>query len=323
MAPVHPAIVTRTERYFREYRRHIASFSEKAELEKFKTLGRILVDRKKIKRESVSKIRDLIFSIVDEKFKANLVLRDDPIKVSSKLSSNFDPVITSIAYLSTCKVCIDDSYTVDALQVNVQSAKISKDKIKYQEAPTGIQINFHAIARLEERLIEQNAFEGIAANMENLIKYFCLFVAVNELLCNSGRVVIPHGEHLLFGNMDLLKITKNEEGLFKFIDFTKNGGRLDLGAFVDKMVGMQIKTAVDYGSLGPEQDFIRDVVRAFADSNLDDINTVFEGLFLCDMTETKIGDVRAATNRLKENFYPITQLDEWSIVFNNKVDFKG
>ena len=306
MAAVHPVFKTRAARHFREYSNFVESTHERV-LKKWELAVKELATRGKIKREIVGRVQQLIIDLINDQYTANLVLRRDPVVVSSKLSSKYYPVQTSVAYLSPSFFTIGGS-RVDALIVNILAAQIQRDELVMATFVTGIKFNFHAIARLEERGIENNPFQGIADNLNLILKFYCMYLGISKILKYSG-VVIPYGEHLLFGDYGPITFDERKKYDSGVRVSKKNADILDIEAQYN--LSLNIRTAVDYDVLSESQDELREKLNKFADDYIEEINIIFETHFTVSSEKPSKEEYNRAVSILCENFTPISNMPEW------------
>ena len=310
MGVVHHVFNTRAARYFREYTDHINKNHSRQDTKKYAlSIGKDVIKKGKIKRESLPRMIDCAIDRVTEVYSAYEIIRQDNVVTSSKLSTNFEPVNLVIASLSPGKLKSPASgNTYDALQIYVNVTHFSKNQIRLIETVSGVQINFHAIARLEEREIEKtNPINGIARNLSSILTYTSLMLSV----CGEFQnFVIPYDKHLLIGALGAVKLADQphqHETILKHHD----ASACDIGQ-PDMVPLFEIKTAVSYDELTPAQDDLRDAIEHFAHTHLDDINTVFENIFMPGLTEANNDVAGEAADRLRDAFTPITKMYAWT-----------
>jgi len=310
MGAVHGAIVQRTSRYFRQYGDHIATLLDSRDDKKLAlTIGEDIIKRGKIKKDRVPKIVDTLIRRTTDIYWAHEVIREDEVVSPSKLSANFDPVYTVVAALSPGKLRNEETgQIVEAMQISVVTSEVTKNCVTIIETNTGVQLNFHAIARLEEREIEVNPLHGLSGNLSQILT----FTTLMSMVCGEEdreNFVIPYGQHLLFGRFCIANCEPGSQQWGVMLQShkaeAKNIGNLDW------MPLYEIRTAVSFDELGQDQDDLRDAIWHFADSHLDDINTMFEALYMPQITVKKDVDIAGITKQIRKDFEPIKRMSAW------------
>jgi hypothetical protein len=308
MAPVHPAIVTRTERYFREYTRLAEKGRSEKNVEEFSNIvATDLALRGKIKPDRANIILSGIFKDFAKCCPAYNIVREDKVERNS-LKTSFDPLIGIVTGLEPGRMHTNTQRVVDAFQVVVVSSQISKRKIEIIDCNTGVQINFHAIARLDEREIEGDPIYGLARNLKNIL----VFATLYQYICTSEtgmNFVIPYDKHLLMGQRGSVSFNTHHK-LYSVFTPTKAPYPREVGN-PRRVNCMEIKTAVSFNELTREQDQLRDALVAFAFENIDYINMIFESLYCSAFSNLTFAQVEIARIKLAEKFKPIAAMPAW------------
>ncbi len=311
MGAVHYAIAQRTSRYFRQYRDQCELLGKSKNVQKAaENISLDLVRRGKIKRDKVPKISDALIRHTTDWYPAHCIIREDNIRITSKLSSNFEPVINVVAALEPGNMRHPSGDLFDAFQVSIVCSRIAKNGVDITDTMSGVQLNFHAIARLEEREIEKtNPVYELANKLDTLLIYTTLFQAVCTV--EGGRnFAIPYGQHLLLGTIGVMQIPNGNHQTYIRLRAGEPFHQEETGN-PERCPLIEIRTAVSYSELTQAQDDLRDAIEHFAESHIEEINQVFECFYMEKYIDFSRDDFRKLVDKLRKEFQPITQMSAW------------
>lgn len=309
MSAVHYAVNQRTARFFRQYKELIEQRYNNYVTNQFaKDVAGDLAKRGKIKRERAFSVISAIIREFEYLHPSSAVIRRDSIVTTSKLSNNFEPAIAVMAGLSGGHLKGDHRH-LEVFQVQVQSARVSKQCVEMIDCASGVQLNFHAIARLDEREIDKNPVYGLAEQLNDILIYTTLF----QCVCNPTiglNFTIPYNGHMLLGTVGVMRIPKGYHQQYIRLHCSEKPYHTEIGTPQEAPL-IEIRTAVSYNELTEQQDQLHDALVEFANDNIDDINMLFEGLFSSKFVAFDVNDAQAALDRLRYNFEKISRMPAW------------
>jgi len=310
MGIVHYAYSNRALRYIEQYDRHVEENNDIDILDtSFHNLLAKLVYQGKIKKTIASAFQQAsIDNLVNTYCFAN-VLRQDEVTVKSKLSSNYDPIYTTVAYLTPGKVTntVKD-YTSASLGIDVHNNRISKEGIICVETNTGIYIQRHCLARLEERGITNDAIFTIVTNIGEIIKYSLVVAAAYSKNSEIKGFAFPLGEHLLVGKLSGIKLSSDNFRRVLRMNRHEQEVKSPPRDYVT-IPYFDIRTAYEYNSMTSYHDEIREQITALGNNHIENINVMFDTLFTT--APYSHAEYDQAVEEIARDFAPITNSIAW------------